>query len=518
MAVTVVQESRTEKVLQALERPGESGFVIAAKGAPEDIVTRGELVAERDRPRRAKVGRMLVALTLIAAVAGGETAVRAAREEFNAAIVRRDADAIVRLLAPGYHVVTGRSDQSHGVETEREKWKGRFAADPTVSYRRSPREVRVNEVWGLAHESGDWQGSYATAGNPAKASGVYAAKWQRAADGRWLLQAEIFTTMACEGAPVGCPPPDPIAAVAPPATASLRFVGKLKVTILSTMLAGSTQGLGEWGFAALVEVDGRRLLVDTGARADTVLRNATELGLDLSDVTDVVITHNHADHTGGLLNLRRELREKNPAALSRAHVGAGIFEPRLQPDGRDENGLLPLKAAYEGMGGVFIVHDRREALMPGVWLSGPVPRVYPERNWSGSLKVRTTQGLIEDTVAEDSAVVIESAQGLVVITGCGHAGIVNIITQARQFAGGATVHAVIGGLHLFGATDEQLAWTAARLREASVSHLLGAHCTGVEAVFRLRDLANLSRRTAVLGAVGASFTLGAGIDPLPLAR
>jgi 7,8-dihydropterin-6-yl-methyl-4-(beta-D-ribofuranosyl)aminobenzene 5'-phosphate synthase len=80
------------------------------------------------------------------------------------------------------------------------------------------------------------------------------------------------------------------------------------------------------------------------------------------------------------------------------------------------------------------------------------------------------------------------------------------------------VHAVIGGLHLFGATDEQLAWTAARLREAGLVHLLGAHCTGVEAVFRLRDLANLSRRTAVVGSVGASFTLGAGIDALALAR
>ncbi len=461
---------------------------------------------------------MLIALALAATLASGDAAVRAAREEFNHAIERRDAEAIARLLAPGYHIVTGRSDQSHGAGVERDGWASRFAADPTVTYRRTPREVRVNEAWGLAEETGDWAGSYTTAGSPARASGVYAAKWQRALDGRWLVQSEVFTTLACEGSAAACAPPDPIAAAGTAGAGPLAHpVGKLKVTVLSTMLT-SGPGLGEWGFAALIEADGRRWLVDTGARAETVLKNAAELGLDLSDITDVVITHNHADHTGGLLALRRELRTRNPQALSRAHVGAGIFEPRLQPDGRDANGLLPLKTAYEAMGGVFVVHQKPEELAPGVWFSGPAPRVHSERNWSGSLKVRTPGGLVEDTVAEDSAIVIETAQGLVVITGCGHAGIVNIVDHARQAVGQAPVHAVIGGLHLFAATDDQLSWTAARLREAGLVHLLGAHCTGIEAVFRLRDLANLSRRTAVVAAVGASFTLGQGIDPLPLAR
>lgn len=462
---------------------------------------------------------MLIAIALAAALVSGDSAVRAAREEFNAAIGRRDPDGIARLLAPGYHIVTGRSDQSHGAFAEREKWAARFSADPTVMYLRTPREVRVNEGWGLAEETGDWVGSYTAAGDKARASGVYSAKWQRTLDGRWLIQSEVFTTMACEGSALACPPPDPIGAVATAAPARLAHpVQRLKVTVLSTMLVGSLQGIGEWGFAALVEADGRRWLIDTGARADTVLKNAAELGLDLSDITDVVITHNHADHTGGLLTLRRELRTRNPAALSRAHVSAGIFEPRLQPDGRDMNGLRPLKAAYEAMGGVFVVHEKPEELMSGVWLSGPVPRVHSERNWSGSLKVRTSTGFVEDTVAEDSAILIETAQGLVVITGCGHAGIVNIVDYARKSVGNAPIHAVIGGLHLFAATDEQLAWTAARLREAGLVHLLGAHCTGVEAVFRLRDLANLSRRTAVVAAVGASFTLGQGSDPLALSR
>src|SRR5881628_1908775 len=85
----------------------------------------------------------------------------------------------------------------------------------------------------------------------------------------------------------------------------------VKVTVLSTMLT-DTDGIGEWGFAALVEVDGYRLLFDTGARRETVLRNAEELKIDLTGVTDVVLSHNHRDHTGGLLALRRALASRDP--------------------------------------------------------------------------------------------------------------------------------------------------------------------------------------------------------------
>ena len=76
-------------------------------------------------------------------------------------------------------------------------------------------------------------------------------------------------------------------------------VRELKITVLSTMLAD--QGIGEWGFAAVVEVDGKRLLFDTGARPETVLSNARELKIDLASIEDVVLSHNHADHTGGLV-------------------------------------------------------------------------------------------------------------------------------------------------------------------------------------------------------------------------
>jgi len=297
----------------------------------------------------------------------------------------------------------------------------------------------------------------------------------------------------------------------------------VKVTVLSTMLVGASgpNGIGEWGFAALLEVDGHRILLDTGARPETVLRNVEEMKVDLSNVTEVVLTHNHTDHTGGLLALRRSVMTKNPAALSRVHVPEGIFISRLI-DGREAGGLLRIKADFEKLGGQFIEHSAPFELLPGVWLLGPVPRVHPERNWSVTpghpQLLQLPSGPVEDNVPEDTAIAINTRTGLVVISGCAHAGIVNTLEYARKAIADVPIEAAIGGFHLFAASDDVLEWTAGRLKALGVRNLLGAHCTGIEAVFRLRQLLGLARGTAVVAAVGSSFTLGTGIASPALAR
>jgi 7,8-dihydropterin-6-yl-methyl-4-(beta-D-ribofuranosyl)aminobenzene 5'-phosphate synthase len=303
-------------------------------------------------------------------------------------------------------------------------------------------------------------------------------------------------------------------AIAPP---DRPRVHSLRIVILSTMLAD--EGIGEWGFAALVVVDGERILFDTGARPATVLENAREMKVDLAGVKDVVLSHNHSDHTGGLLTLRRELSRANAVSLSRAHVGRGMFWSRPSADGGGEgNFVLGIRAEYEKGGGVFVEHDGPAQLLPGVWLTGPVPRVHPERNWSGTGRVRAPVGLIEDNVPEDQSLVFDTDRGLVILSGCGHAGVVNTVELARRAVREAPLHALVGGLHLFPLDDARLDWTADKLRAFGLENLVGAHCTGLEAVYRLRAKDGLSRQTAVVGAVGASFELGKGIDPRALAH
>jgi 7,8-dihydropterin-6-yl-methyl-4-(beta-D-ribofuranosyl)aminobenzene 5'-phosphate synthase len=302
------------------------------------------------------------------------------------------------------------------------------------------------------------------------------------------------------------------------ATGDAAQVRSLKITILSTMLADGNE-LGEWGFSALVEADGHRILFDTGAHEDVVLKNTRTLGVDLSTIPEIVLSHDHWDHVGGLLTLRQSVLARSPAALSRVHVATGIFYPRTSFNrGIEDNAALLLKPEYEKTGGVFITHDGPAELYPGVWLTGPVPRKYPERNWSGSGRVKTPAGWVEDTVPEDQALVFDTAKGLVVLVGCGHAGIVNTLDYAREVVRPARIHAIIGGMHLFAASDETLDWTAGKLAGFGVDNLMGGHCTGIETVYRFRPALGLDRQHAVVAAVGSSFELGKGINPGNIAR
>jgi 7,8-dihydropterin-6-yl-methyl-4-(beta-D-ribofuranosyl)aminobenzene 5'-phosphate synthase len=295
-------------------------------------------------------------------------------------------------------------------------------------------------------------------------------------------------------------------------------VGALKITVLVTNLAGDPhEGSGEWGYSALVEVDGHKIVYDTGASPNVALANAKLLKLNLSDVDEVILSHNHWDHVGGLMSLRNELKRGNPKALSRAHVGARIFEPRLNDAGDDQNGLRAIRAEYIAGGGEFVVHDKPTEIFPGVWFTGPVPRNNPEKNWTPGLSLKTSGGLVEDNVPEDSALIFDTAEGIVILTGCAHAGIVNITQYARSLLGNKPIVAIVGGLHLFAASDQTVDWTATTLKSYDVANLLAGHCSGLEATYKLRQVLGLTRKTAVVSAVGSSYTLGKGIDPRKLA-
>lgn len=288
----------------------------------------------------------------------------------------------------------------------------------------------------------------------------------------------------------------------------------VSVTILSSNLAdGAT--VGEWGFSALVEVDGRCVLFDAGRHPDTVLRNARALGIDLSCVSDVVLSHFHFDHTTGLVPLLRALRSQNPEAIRRVHVAKGFFLPRRaeRTGDTERNQMIALRDTLEAAGVEVIEHDGPTEILPAVWVTGPVERHHPEKNYGTSLRVRINGEWVEDFVPESQGLTIVTPQGHIVLLGCGHSGVVNALEQIQGAIASLPIHALMGGLHLFAADDKTLGWTADRLREIGVEHLMAGHCTGIEPLFRLRVGLNLSRRTAVVGAVGSRFIYGEGIRP-----
>lgn len=289
-------------------------------------------------------------------------------------------------------------------------------------------------------------------------------------------------------------------------------VSSLKISTLSTMLAN--RGIGEWGYSALVEVDGKKILFDTGNRTHTVLQNAEDLGIDLSVVEDVFISHNHGDHTGGLLTLRKKLKKQNPKALSHVHVGKGIFSQRVNGGNR----MQAMKEELEADGVRVSVYDSQHELFPGVWITGPIERIHEERNWGGSGQIKTDKGIVEDNIPEDQSLAIHTDKGFVLIAGCGHAGIINTLEHIHTHINKEKIYAAIGGFHLVNASDEHLKWTADKLRDFGLEKIIGSHCTGINALFILKDLLNLSRQDAVVGSVGDSFDLLTGIKPGTIAK
>jgi 7,8-dihydropterin-6-yl-methyl-4-(beta-D-ribofuranosyl)aminobenzene 5'-phosphate synthase len=299
-----------------------------------------------------------------------------------------------------------------------------------------------------------------------------------------------------------------------------KKVKALRIFLLSTTVAGtrSMKGLGEWGFAALAEADGRQFLFDTGLYPDTVSRNADELGVNLARVKDVVLSHNHNDHTGGLMTLRAKYAAVNPVAFSQAHVCPGIFWSRPSSYG-ELNPMIALKPKFENAGGIFVPHGEPAELMPGVWLTGPIPRLHDEPNYNVFTRVRRPEGeLVEDNLPENLSMVFDTDDGVVLLTGCGHAGVINELEYGLKITGDNKALAVVGGLHLFQKSDKDLEWTAVMLRRHGLKHFLGAHCTGIEAAYIIRRIAGLDRKSCVVGSIGASFTLGKGIDPEALAK
>jgi 7,8-dihydropterin-6-yl-methyl-4-(beta-D-ribofuranosyl)aminobenzene 5'-phosphate synthase len=304
------------------------------------------------------------------------------------------------------------------------------------------------------------------------------------------------------------------------ATASDNVAESVSVTILSSNLANGNT-VGEWGFSALVEVDGRCILFDAGNFPDTVIRNAKALNVDLSCVSDVVLSHFHADHTTGLMPLVADLRPSNPDAIRRVHVAEGFFLSRRWPGTGDDvegNNMIARRAELETAGVRFIEYSGPTEISPSVWITGPVERTHSENTYARSVRVMIDGEWVEDYVPDSQGLTVVTAKGPIVLLGCGHSGSVNLLEQVQRSIQDQSIHALMGGMHLFSADDQTLGWTADKLREIGLQNLMAGHCTGIEPLMRLRVDLNLSRKTAVVGAVGSRFVYGEGIHPTAIAR
>lgn len=259
---------------------------------------------------------------------------------------------------------------------------------------------------------------------------------------------------------------------------------KIKLTVLVEnsvafpFLPGNLQGLlGEHGLAVLVDNGREQILYDTG-RGRTLLDNIEQSGYKAENIGKIVVSHGHKDHTGALLPLLQK------RGRTEVFCHPGVFDEKYGKTGSQMNyiGVPFSQRELEEAGAVFKFTRETLTVGEGVVLSGPIPRIHEWEQDAGSFFIKDGQTFVRDGFEDEQAVFIRSESGLVIITGCGHAGIINTIEHAVSFFGAQKILAIVGGLHLSGASAARLTQTASHLKRFEVEKLVVGHCTGFEAM------------------------------------
>ena len=256
---------------------------------------------------------------------------------------------------------------------------------------------------------------------------------------------------------------------------------EIKITTLSENTA--TYGfLAEWGLSILIEVDGLRILMDTGLSFSAV-HNAQIMGIDLSTIDRIVLSHGHADHTGGL----REVLKIKGAVDIIAHPDVWTSK-YTRRDGQTEEQYIGIpfsREELESRGARFNLTREPVHISGKIMTTGEIPMVSGYEEVGNNLFVKEGNALQQDSLADDLAMVIDTESGLVVILGCAHRGIVNTLRRAQSLTGKELIYAAIGGTHLFRASPKRIEKTIADLREMGIQKIGASHCTGFRASAQL---------------------------------
>ena len=260
-----------------------------------------------------------------------------------------------------------------------------------------------------------------------------------------------------------------------------------KVTIVvdnGVPINSSKPFLGEHGLSMLLDIGGKRLLLDTG-QTGSVVHNLGLLGVAPSSLDAIALSHGHYDHTGGLPQVLERAGKRLPVYLHEKAFGEKYSDSRGT---RRFVGIPTRPERLAALGADFQwVREPLECL-PGLWLSGSVPRVTVFETGDAHLVAPdAARGCdCQDPLEDDMALFCRPSRGLVVISGCTHSGLVNVVQHGLAVTGCQRLHGWIGGTHLGPVGEVQQAATLAQLADYAPDFVAANHCTGFAMMARLQ--------------------------------
>jgi len=254
----------------------------------------------------------------------------------------------------------------------------------------------------------------------------------------------------------------------------------VRVTTLVENSTSNHELLAEHGLSFWVEYGDKRILFDTG-RSDILIQNAKALGINLAEADAIILSHGHYDHTGGLA----AVLDITTKAIVYLHPAA--IEPKFSRDGLNVRSIGMSEAAKKAIQGHKVIWTETPTqVFQGTTVTGQIPRVNHFENVGGAFFL-DEDCQKPDEVLDDQALFIESPRGLVIILGCGHAGVVNILHRIADLTKKKRFYAMLGGMHLLRASKERIERTETVFRDYDLQKIGPAHCTGSKAVEKFKS-------------------------------
>lgn len=256
---------------------------------------------------------------------------------------------------------------------------------------------------------------------------------------------------------------------------------KIKATVLcENYIINSNDALAENGLSIFIETDEGNFLLDTG-QGKTILHNARVLNIDLSSLKAVVLSHHHFDHTGGLLDV---LSITGPIDIF-AHPDLFKKSYYFKNGKLNYAGIPHCQALLESNGARFKFGKGFRSIASNIYTTGEVPRKTSFEQGDKNLVVKTSEGFAQDLLMDDQALIAKTPEGLFIVLGCAHSGLINIIDYAIEKTGETRIHTIIGGTHLGPVSKNQQEESLHALKNYKIGRIGVSHCTGLPMAVRL---------------------------------